>query len=67
MKTKTLLIAPVLCCFMLGTALGQQASAQKGKPAPDFKATDAKGKEFKLSDRIGKEKHVILMFSRANW
>lgn len=38
-----------------------------GKKAPNFVMTGIDGKEFKLSDKIGKDKNVVLMFSRANW
>ena len=45
----------------------KMAVAEKGKTAPDFVMTGIDGKEFKLSDRTGKEKHIVLMFSRASW
>ena len=38
-----------------------------GKPAIDFTVTGIDGKEFKLSDRMGKDKNIVLMFSRAHW
>lgn len=39
-----------------------------GDQAPDFAVTGIDGKKFKLSDKIGDDgKHVILLFSRANW
>jgi hypothetical protein len=38
-----------------------------GKKAPDFVMTGIDGREFKLTDKIGKDKNIVLMFSRANW
>lgn len=70
MKLKILLAAPLLCGLLLSGAQGQEkaeAKVEVGKTAPDFEATDSQGKKFKLSERIGKDKNIILMFSRANW
>lgn len=55
--------------FLCGTAsYGQEpAKVEVGKTAPDFTATGIDSKKFKLSDRIGKDKNIILMFSRASW
>ncbi len=40
----------------------------KGMRAPDFTATDADGKPFKLSERLAKgDKNIVLIFSRASW
>ncbi|PHR95218.1 MAG: hypothetical protein COA78_30650 [Blastopirellula sp.] len=57
--------------FILLVLLGVSASASaaevvEGKKAPDFSATDIKGKTVKLSDWIGK-KNLVLVFSRASW
>lgn len=45
----------------------EKTKAEKGEPAPDFTMTGIDGKSFKLSERIGKDKNIIIMFSRANW
>ena len=45
----------------------EDAKVEVGKKAPDFTVTGIDGKKFKLSDRLGKEKHIVLMFSRASW
>ena len=50
----------------LATAIAVEP-AKVGQQAPDFTATGIDGKQFKLSDRAGKDKNIILMFSRANW
>lgn len=42
------------------------ASAQVGKPAPDFSALDSDGKTFKLSEVLKKEV-VVLTFQLADW
>lgn len=41
--------------------------AEVGKLAPDFVMTGIDGKDFKLSDKTGKHKHIVLIFSRAHW
>lgn len=46
---------------------GDEGKVEVGKQAPDFVMTGIDGKEFRLSDKIGKENNVVLMFSRANW
>lgn len=45
----------------------KQVKVEVGKKAPDFTMENIDGKSFKLSERIGKEKNIILMFSRAHW
>lgn len=58
------LIASASCCI----AAGQDSEkVEVGKKAPDFVMTGIDGKEFKLSDKTGKDKNIVLMFSRANW
>lgn len=44
----------------------KQTKVELNQTAPDFAMTGIDGKEFKLSDRLGK-KNVVLMFSRARW
>ena len=38
-----------------------------GAKAPDFEVTNAEGKKIKLSERLKKDKTVVVMFSRAKW
>ncbi|MCB1783892.1 MAG: thioredoxin family protein [Alphaproteobacteria bacterium] len=54
-KLAYLALALVFAPIVLGmAALPVLASAEVGKPAPDFKATDIHGHEFKLSEQKGK-------------
>ena len=56
--------------FLASTPIGFAQNADKaevGKLAPDFVMTGIDGKDFKLSDKTGKGKQIVLMFSRANW
>lgn len=48
-------------------AKSAEQSAQKGGAAPDFTVTGIDGKQFKLSDRLKRDKNIVLMFSRASW
>ncbi|MCA9127398.1 MAG: hypothetical protein KDB22_09940 [Planctomycetales bacterium] len=48
-------------------ARGQEGKVQVGKLAPDFVVTGIDGKDFKLSSKLGKDKNIVLMFSRASW
>ncbi len=68
MKRTACLAIAFLACASLCTAADDAAEkVEIGKRAPDFKMTGIDGKEFKLSDKLGKENNVVLMFSRANW
>lgn len=61
------LVAGALLVPVGARAQEKPTKVEDGKPAPDFTMTNIEGKEFKLSDRIGGEKNVVLMFSRASW
>lgn len=66
-RTACLAIAFIGCASL---CMADDDSAEKveiGKRAPDFVMTGIDGKDFKLSDKLCKEKNVVLMFSRANW
>lgn len=57
-----------MCIFGLSATTMAEDVAEINKKAPDFTATGVDGKTFKLSEKIGKDdKHVVLLFSRANW
>jgi cytochrome oxidase Cu insertion factor (SCO1/SenC/PrrC family) len=44
----------------------KKVAVEKGKKAPDFTATDDKGKTFKFSEFMKKgDKNVVLIFSRG--
>jgi cytochrome oxidase Cu insertion factor (SCO1/SenC/PrrC family) len=43
------------------------AKVEVGRQAPDFAMTGIDGQTFKLSDKLGKDQHVVLIFSRAHW
>jgi hypothetical protein len=66
-----MLFRNVLASSVLAVCLPVAAQEEKkieiGSQAPDFTATDINDKPFKLSDRAGQDKNIILMFSRANW
>lgn len=73
---QTLSVASILlAATLIGGVFASSCEAQetkakkveKGKAAPDFTMTGIDGKSFKLSDRTGKDKNIIIMFSRANW
>ena len=56
----------LLSTASIGTA-EDAAKVEIGEQAPDFVMTGIDGQDFKLSERFGKDKHVVLMFSRAFW
>ncbi len=45
----------------------QAPRAQKGAQAPDFEATGIDGQTFRISQKLNKGKHLVIMFSRAHW
>ncbi len=53
--------------FAADEKLAEGEAVAVGKSAPDFEVTGIDGKTFKLSDKLGKGKPVVLMFSRALW
>lgn len=56
--------------FLLVSPIGlaeQTSKVEVGGKAPDFTSTGIDGKDFKLSDKMGKDKNIVLMFSRAHW
>lgn len=71
------MLRAILAAALLSTACGPFLSkahgqpdtlrAEVGKKAPDFTATGSDGKPFKLSEKIGRDKNIVLLFSRANW
>ncbi len=72
--TVTLALTTCPMALMQHVALAQDvALAQEekkvelGQKAPDFTAIGIDEVSFQLSDRVGKGKNVVLMFSRANW
>lgn len=66
-RTVYLAIALLGCASLCTADDGTSTKVEIGKRAPDFVMTGIDGKEFKLSDKLGKEKNIVLMFSRANW
>jgi len=57
-------------CLALSTSIvaDEPTKVEVGKPAPNFTATGIDGKDFQLSDKLqDKDKHIVLIFSRANW
>lgn len=59
----------VMSCLLTlaGHAVAQEEKVEVGKPAPDFTVTGIDGKTFKLSDKTGRGKNIVLMFDRAHW
>ena len=66
-RTACLALALLASASLCMAADEAEIKVEVGKPAPDFVMTGIDGKEFKLSDKLGKENNVVLMFSRANW
>jgi hypothetical protein len=62
-----LAVGTMLVPTLPGHAQSKPVKVEKGKPAPDFSMTGVGGNDFRLSERIGGEKNVVLMFSRASW
>ena len=61
-----LLLLTLLNSGLLFAQDDPQKGVIKGRKAPDFVATNEKGKEFKLSQFMKKgDKHVVLVFSRG--
>ncbi len=66
--TAGLAMATASCLLSMSSTHAQPAAkVEIGKPAPDFTATGRDGKKFKLSDKVGKDKNIVLLFSRASW
>lgn len=62
------LLLPITLLFIASTSFAQEdVKVAVGKQAPDFTVTGIDSKDFKLSDKIGKDKNIVLMFSRAHW
>jgi AhpC/TSA family len=66
-RTAYLAIAFLGCASLCMAADDSAEKVEVGKKAPDFVMTGIDGKQYKLSDKLGKEKNVVLMFSRAHW
>lgn len=64
---RTTLVAGGLAMMASVGLAADVTQAKVGKKAPDFTVTGIDGKQFKLSDKTGKDKHIVLMFSRAHW
>lgn len=62
-----LLMCPVIAVADDQPASEAEQTVEVGKSAPDFEATGIDGKVFRLSDKLKTGKHVVLIFSRANW
>ena len=67
MRIAAALLAGASFCFGSVAFAQTDAKVEVGKKAPDFTATGIDGKKFKLSERMGKDKNIVLLFSRANW
>ncbi|MFN3191879.1 MAG: hypothetical protein ACE361_15315 [Aureliella sp.] len=71
----TLAVAIAISTVGANTGFGQKSNEKSdeapkvevGKKAPDFTMTNIEEKSFKLSERLGKGKNIVLMFSRAHW
>ncbi len=62
----------VVCLAAAASCVAQETGEKSpqvavGSPAPDFTMTGIDGEPFKLSDKLGKHKHLVLIFSRAHW
>jgi hypothetical protein len=66
LKDPTDYAAKVLEAYRAALKPEELASAEVGKPSPDFAAIDSDGKPFKLSD-ILKKRVVVLTFQLADW
>ena len=60
-------LAAAILSLACVTGFGQDTAVQVGNAAPDFVVTGIDGSEFKVLEKLGKNKHVVLMFSRAHW
>ena len=68
MKLKQFLSMTLVCMAIASIGLAEDLpKVEVGKPAPDFVMTGIDGQQLKLSDKLGQEKNIVLMFSRAHW
>lgn len=64
---KSPFLAGAILAMASVSSFGQNTKVEVGSAAPDFTVTGIDGKEFKVLQTLGKDKHVVLMFSRAHW
>lgn len=60
----------LIALFLALTAKSSHAQDSKleiGSAAPDFVVTGIDGKEFKVLEKLGQGKNLVILFSRAHW
>lgn len=64
---KHIVLLAFFCGLTAESSFAQDSKLTIGSQAPDFVVTGIEGEEFKVLERYGQGKNLVIMFSRAHW